>query len=766
MIFARLQFLLPTAALAIFIGALGAGFYSQRNNDAIVHSAGKENLYWTVAQLELETLHFLNALERFGRGDTETGKDTLLTRLDILWSRLGLFTKGDVGRRLLSFPESEAYILALLNFLEREERNFSTLEPANFEAIDRIEAELRHHLENMHGLAVRVMHAEERRIADLRDQQRANQVALQLFAAGAILSGGLLLLAMLRGKRKSMQQAADMRNLVQKTQAANRSKSEFLAMMSHEVRTPLNGILGMISLLLEGKLDHQQRHYAESARHSGEALFEILNDILDFSRLEAGKLAMEEKVFDLEKLVHNIVQLFGPQAKQRGLFLSFEMLPGVPRYVKGDPGRLRQVILNLVGNAMKFTRRGGVSIQISAQETEYDLEDGTISLSVIVNDTGIGIAEDKLDSIFDPFSQADAQTNRKFGGTGLGLAICKRLVRLMDGTITCRSASDIGSTFTFTARVRVPMEDEIPHVSASPKAAPASRPRPGTRVLVAEDSPTNLELVVVMLETLDCEVTTATNGEEALAILEQADFDLILMDVQMPELDGFEATARIRDMAGPKKDLPIIALTANAMKGDRERCLAAGMDDYISKPMSRDDLQRKVAQWASPRAGAQPDEQRGVTTCRPFKLRQAAQKGAAVLPDAVPAEDMLDHDVLDRLKKEVGAEAVARMLTRFLSEMPERLEAIREGLTVGSEEPAVLTKIQRHCHSLKSAAAAFGALPLSRLAAEMEAAAKEGDWQACRGHFASLPQLVSRTRDAATRLQATLQGAREGMPAG
>ncbi|GAB4362046.1 MAG: hypothetical protein Kow00114_17000 [Kiloniellaceae bacterium] len=743
MAFARLQFLLPTTALLVFIVALASSFYSLRSDYAKVLGANKENLSWTAAQAEVEILRFMAEVERYGRGDPGTGKQKLTERLDILWSRLGLFTEGEVGRRLLAFPGAESRIRPIFETLEREEQAILDLQPGDFATIERIETALRERLDGIHELTIGVMQAEERRFADLRDHQQRNHLALQVFSAGAIFSGGLLLFSLARMNRKNLQQAREMTQLALKAEAASETKSQFLAMMSHEVRTPLNGILGMINLLLDGKLEHKQRHYAESARQSSEALFDILNDILDFSRLEAGKLEMEDKVFDLEKLVHNTVRLFGPQAADRQLFLTFEILPGVPRFIKGDPGRLRQVILNLVGNAIKFTRRGGVSIQVSGCSNGA----GTASLSFVVNDTGIGIAADKQDSIFDSFAQADARTNRMFGGTGLGLAICKRLVGLMGGSIGCDSEPDVGSTFWFTVTVSIPDSAEIADEVAPSQAAALARPRQGVRVLVVEDSPTNLELAVIMLERIDCRVLTATNGREALEVLAHEPVDLVLMDVQMPEMDGFEATAAIRALEGPARKVPVIALTANAMRGDRQRCLTAGMNDYLSKPLRRAELEKIVALW-SPAAPS--------ATCRPMKSHQppppqeVREMSEAVSAPPAAGLPLLDAAVLARLEEETGPQALPRMLARFLAEMPERLAGIREGLAAPREDAQTLAAVQRHCHSLKSAAATFGALPLSRRAQEMEAAAKAGDWTACRALFAELPDLVAASEAAVT----------------
>lgn len=726
--YARMQFVVPAAALLIFVCALAVSFYSLKRGHVEVLSGNKENLSWTAAQAEVEVLRFVTELERFGRGDADTSREEIVQRLDILWSRLGLFTEGEVGRRLLAFPDAERRIEEIFTILRQEEAAITALQRGDDSGtLKRIVDRFREQLDGIHDLTVRVMQSEERRFADLRDHQQDTQGVLQFFTLGAIVSGGLLLLSLARLNHKHSQQARHMTELALQAKAASDAKSQFLAMMSHEVRTPLNGILGMINLLLEGKLEKNQRHYAESARQSSEALFDILNDILDFSRLEAGKLDMEEKVFDLEKLVAHILQLFGPQAAARELFLTYEILPGVPRFIKGDPGRLRQVILNLVGNAIKFTRRGGVSLQVSGRSDGA----GTAALTFIVNDTGIGIAPEKQASIFESFAQADAQTNRKFGGTGLGLAICKRLVTLMGGQIGCDSEPEVGSTFWFSVVTRIPDSSEILHEMVPGLADKAPEVQPDVRVLVVEDSPTSLELAVIMLEKMGCRVTAATNGREALQLLAADGFDLVLMDVQMPEMDGFEATARIRAMEAPARDLPIIALTANAMRGDREKCLEAGMNDYLSKPLRRDDLERAVATWAP--AGS------------PDTGKKKENPAMTSRKDAVVA---LDPAVLRRLAEEAGPEALPRMLNRFLAEMPERLAAIQEGLAEAPGTAEVLASVERHCHSLKGAAATFGALPLSHRALEMEQAAKAGEWQACRAGLAALPQLIEATEAA------------------
>jgi signal transduction histidine kinase len=375
-------------------------------------------------------------------------------------------------------------------------------------------------------------------------------------------------------------------------EGAARAKSEFLATMSHELRTPMNGVLGFTHLLLDTELTGEQREFVTTIRNSGQSLLAILNDILDFSKIEAGRLLLECEPYDLASVLREVVELMRAQAGLRGIAVSFEVEPGIPEALEGDAGRVRQVALNLVGNAVKFTERGSVTVRLCP--------DGGRSARIEIADTGVGIPADKISRLFEQFTQVDASTTRRFGGTGLGLAISRRLVQLMNGTIGVESVEGQGSTFWFTLPLpanAVRLEDGRREAVAAP--APAARSGGGARVLVAEDNVVNQMLARRLLERAGCTVDVVSNGREAVERTREFTYDLVLMDCHMPEMDGFSATRAIRERVPRGQGLPIVALTASALVSNREACIEAGMDDFLAKPIVPGLLLSCLERWAA-----------------------------------------------------------------------------------------------------------------------------------------------------------------------
>ncbi len=695
---------------------------------------------------------------------------------------------------------------------------------------------------------------------DAQDGDRFFDVSFDPIAANGAVTGVSVFASDVTARR-AVQEA--LRQAKEAAEAASRAKSEFLANMSHEIRTPMNGILGLTDLALHSELTEEQRGYLGGVKTSAEALLRIINDILDFSKIEAGKLDVEAVDFSLRETLASAMRTLAQRAHEKGLELAWYVAPDVPDAVVGDPFRLRQILINLAGNAVKFTERGEVVLGAHAESIGGE----GATLHFTVRDTGIGIPPDKLERVFAPFEQADGSMTRRYGGTGLGLTISARLVRMMGGRVWVESTPGLGSTFHFTARfgrthappaapaapapvdlrglpvlvvddnatnrtilqellsrwdmrptavdgaeaalgalsgaeaagrpyrlvlldVQMPGMDGFTlaerirerysrvtimmltsvdqggaaarcraldiasHLvkpidpsellnsfyralqpapaprGASPAAGPAvaTPPRQALRVLLAEDNAINQLVAVEMLKRQGHEVEIAGNGHEALAALERGTFDVVLMDVQMPVMDGFEATAALRAREAPGgPHTPVIALTAHAMTGDRERCLAAGMDGYLSKPMQPAALERELAAVV-PRAAAPPVAPSAVSDGR----NGHAPNGAPVLDRAA---------VLGRLGNDRGL--VRRVTELFLGDCPRLLAALREASDGGDA-----AALARAAHTLKGALGNLGAVSASRAALVAEEAGRRGDLAAAAASVAALDEAAGQFRDA------------------
>lgn len=490
--------------------------------------------------------------------------------------------------------------------------------------------------------------------------------------------------------------AARLRTEWERADAATRAKSDFLAMMSHEIRTPLSGVLGMLHLLLDTPLTPHQRHYAETIRESGEALLGILNDILDLSKMEAGKLELRPVDFDPHGVVASVTTLLEPRAREKHLALESQVAPDIPRAVRGDAGRLRQVLLNLVGNAIKFTDAGTVKVDVRCADAQS-------TIRFAVSDTGIGIANDARQRLFQEFSQVDDSRGRRFGGTGLGLAISKKIVAAMGGEIGVDSIPDRGSTFWFTVACEPAAEAATPEPRSAvvPPAPHIEAPVRPLRVLVAEDNPVNQEVAVGLLRRGGHEVDVVANGHAAIDAVRGGTYDVVLMDLHMPGLDGLDATREIRRLPGARGQVPIIALSASPMREATERARAAGMNGHLIKPVDPEALAAALAEHA----------------------RFTAP------PAAAPQDDRtVDEEHLRLLVESLGPAKVEELVTELPAHARPQCARLIEAQAAGD-----LAGARAAAHVLTGMAASLGLTALAAHTGAIEAACFEGQAERVAG---------------------------------
>lgn len=510
-------------------------------------------------------------------------------------------------------------------------------------------------------------------------------------------------------KEREAERAEAMRHAKLVADEANRAKSAFLAVISHEIRTPMTGIMGMIRLLLDSNLKGEQQEYAETIQYSGDALLALLNDILDFSKIEEGRMEIENVSFDIRKMLESVIMLMSGRAKERKIDLKLDITNETPEFLKGDPTRLRQVLLNLIGNAIKFTEDGSVTIVINTTERD----DGAYDIYFGVQDTGIGITKEAQKNLFNPFSQADSSISRRFGGTGLGLAICKRLVTAMGGDIKIESAPGKGSLFFFTLPMFKGQKAEEREIATQRQATDQ------LKILVADDNEINQKVLIGLLSKDQHTVIAVSNGEEAAQAVIDEEFDLVLMDMEMPVMNGIEATQKIRGLADRDKSMiPIVAMTANVIKEDIEKCKQAGMNDYVSKPIDPDKL-RSVITAAHMHEGAFQPARRSTDKVK-SQIDPNIHNNAKSPEEQNAVPDLFDKEMLGTLKESLGVDVLDEMMQDLYTKADELIDELEKAFAEGN-----YTDLRGRAHDLKGMMSNFGLTGISELAAPIESGARE-----------------------------------------
>ncbi|WP_240724758.1 ATP-binding protein [Onishia niordana] len=697
------------AVFGFFIAALVVASMIVWRQESLADSVGGD-VTWAAYKLDREAIQLRDQL------DEVNDLDALRVKFELLYSRLNLLQRGEIGELFQRIDDQTRLIPAIDSQMDILDLQFGGLERLDEASRRSLQAALDPLIE----LSQRLVIATNTHLGNAKQQERE---ALQWLHSMLLTLLGLMSLSILMVTRFLFREAREnaesrraqevlrrrLEESAQKAQDANEAKSEFLATVSHEIRTPLNGVIGMSEMLRGRPLDPSSRRYAEIIHDSADKLLGLINDILDFSRIESGHLELEHVDFSLQELIEAAVRLFEPRAAYKGITLSTELAADVPDRLQGDPGRLRQVLLNLLSNAIKFTERGEVSVQVSYSADER--------LLVSVRDSGSGISDEQRHRLFEPFRQGDASTARRFGGSGLGLVICRRLVSAMGGEIDFISRLGEGSRFWFEVPLRCATPPEQTKNAAEPHFWPALPS--GQRLLVVEDNAINQQVARIMLTRLGCRVEIASSGEEALRITQGDPFALIFMDLQMPLLDGFEVTRQLRRRADWCARVPIVAMTAGTFGDEHARCLAAGMNDYLIKPLSSAQLQATLHHHI----GCM-DEPMSI----PSEDGRAWEGGASEERASEPieastvdsgSEPRLALDVLDELHEHLALEDVRKLVNVYRRQMPGRLEAL--SLAINN---AQVDQVMQLAHLIKGESLSLGLCQVGERARALESAAQ------------------------------------------
>ncbi|KHJ52181.1 histidine kinase [Vreelandella venusta] len=716
------------SAILFFLSAIITGGVIFQRQHAIENRL-LENLVWTGYQFDREVRELHMALVDVQIGSASV--DDLLQRFEILYSRKNLFQQGEINLAVSKIDvindnivQAAEWVDALDGLLDPLWEQPEALTPA-------LMTELMSTTQQLQAFTGTVLIETNASVARMRTEERERMTQLYGLALVLLLSlmfsGGMLVRALLREGRSSLRKAQalelksqELKETARRAEIASQAKSEFMAVMSHEIRTPLNGVVGMADLLGDEVHSPKGQAYVSALKRSADSLRSVINDILDYTKIESGRLDLDNRPFDIHECVEALCMGYVLQEKNRWVEFSYSIDPALPRFVVGDIARLRQIMMNLINNALKFTESGYVRCSVSPLENDQ--------LLVEVHDSGCGISQADQERLFAAFSQVDTSIARRHEGTGLGLAICKRLVQAMSGEIGVESEVGVGSRFWFVVTMPKAGND-----CEYAQREQCTRPTADHHILIVEDNPINQTVARVMLEQLGQRVSIAENGQAALERLqvEYAAIDLVLMDMQMPILDGTETTLRWRSFEAEHQlpHLPIVAMTANVMPEHRQRCFDSGMDDMINKPFTRDELQQLISRFVTP--GNDPQ---GPLCAPPLPAEEA--------PSTDVSDSVLDAHICNELKEAFEPTALDALLTTFLARLEERLIRLRACWLAGDHDA-----LKKEAHSLKGAAASLGCKAVAGQAAKLEQASVQAP-ESIAALLSSLETQKSLTRKA------------------